>query len=188
MPDVSIDTALEWRGRTVIDRDGEKLGTLNEIYLDEHQRPHWGSIATGLFGTRETLAPLTEAQPTGDRLQLPYAGDHVKDAPNVEPDIQLSADEEQQLYRHYELRASTPREESGDDAMTRSEQEVTFRKQRRPRERIRLKKYVVTDYVKKRVPVQREKVALEREPPEPDRPTHEHHEASTDRGGASTGR
>ena len=40
-------------------------------YLDEHERPHWGSIATGLFGTRETLAPLTEARLTGDDLQLP---------------------------------------------------------------------------------------------------------------------
>ena len=58
--------------------------------------------------------------------------------------------------------------------MTRSEEEVTFRKQQRPRERIRLKKYVVTDYVKKRVPVQREKVKLEREPPETDRPSQEH--------------
>ena len=102
MADIDIDTALEWRGRTVIDRDGEKLGTLKEIYLDEHERPHWGSIATGLFGTRETLAPLTEAQLTGDQLQLPFAGDHVKDAPQVEPYVQLSAEEEQQLYRHYE--------------------------------------------------------------------------------------
>jgi len=168
MADVDIDTALEWRGRTVIDRDGEKVGTLKEIYLDEHERPNWGSIATGLFGTRETLAPLNQAQPAGDELQLPFAGDHIKDAPSVEPDVQLSADEEQQLYRHYQLGDSTERTEP-DDAMTRSEEEVTFRKQQRPRERIRLKKYVVTDYVKKRVPVQREKVTLEREPPEADR-------------------
>ena len=163
-----IDTALEWRGRTVIDRDGEKLGTLKEIYLDEHERPHWGSIATGLFGTRETLAPLTEAQLTGDQLQLPFAGDHVKDAPQVEPYVQLSAEEEQQLYRHYELRDLTEPSES-DDAMIRSEEEITLRKQQRPRERIRLKKYVVTDYVKKTVPVQREKVRLEHEPAEADR-------------------
>ena len=165
MAGVDIDTALEWRGRTVIDRDGEKLGTLKEIYLDEHERPHWGSIATGLFGTRETLAPLTDARVTGDDLQLPYAGDQVKDAPSVEPDVQLSADEEEQLYRHYELRNSAQRAEP-DDAVTRSEEEVSFRKQQRPRERIRLKKYVVTDYVKKRVPVKREKVTLERESPE----------------------
>ena len=170
MAEVDIDTALEWRGRIVIDRDGEKVGTLKEIYLDEDERPHWGSIATGLFGTRETLAPLNQARPAGDDLQLPFAGDQIKDAPSVEPDVQLSADEEQQLYRHYELPEATERA-APEDAMTRSEEEVTFRKQQRPRERIRLKKYVVTDYVKKRVPVQREKVKLEHEPPEADRPT-----------------
>jgi Domain of unknown function (DUF2382)/PRC-barrel domain len=168
MADVDIDTALEWRGRTVIDRDGEKLGTLKEIYLDEHERPNWGSIATGLFGTRETLAPLKNAQLAGDELQLPFTGDQVKDAPSVEPEVQLSTDEEQQLYRHYEPPGAAQRAEP-DDAMTRSEEEVTLRKQQRPRERVRLKKYVVTDYVKKTVPVQREKVRLEHEPPEADR-------------------
>lgn len=172
MADLGIDTALDWRGRTVIDRDGEKVGTLKEIYLDEHERPHWGSIATGRFGTRETLAPLNQAQPAGDELQLPFSGDQIKDAPSVEPDVQLSADEEQRLFRHYKLPEATERA-APEDAMTRSEEEVTFRKQQRPRERIRLKKYVVTDYVKKRVPVQREKVKLEREPPETDRPSQE---------------
>ena len=78
MADLGIDTALDWRGRTVIDRDGEKVGTLKEIYLDEHERPHWGSIATGRFGTRETLAPLNQAQPAGDELQLPFSGDQIK--------------------------------------------------------------------------------------------------------------
>ena len=53
--------------------------------------------------------------------------------------------------------------------MIRSEEEITLHKQQRPRERIRLKKYVVTDYVKKTVPVQREKVRLEHEPAEADR-------------------
>ena len=86
----------------------------------------------------------------------------------MEPYVQLSADEEQQLYRHYELLDPIEPSES-DGAMTRSEEEVTLHKQRRPRERIRLKKYVVTDYVKKTVPVQREKVRLEHEPAEADR-------------------
>ena len=57
--------------------------------------------------------------------------------------------------------------------MTRSEEEVILRKQQRPRERIRLKKYVVTDYV------------LEREPPEA---THDHPTERTDRGESSSGR
>jgi stress response protein YsnF len=51
-----------------------------------------------------------------------------------------------------------------DDAMTRSEEEVRIGKRVRERGRVRLKKYVVTDYVEKKVPVQREEVKVEYEP------------------------
>jgi stress response protein YsnF len=203
-----IETALDWRGRTVVDRHGEKVGTLREIYLDETERPSWGSIHTGLFGLRQTLAPLREARLDGDQLRVPYERDHVKDAPNVDPDVQLTPEEEQRLYRHYDLataageeqtertdqpgaisagratetgaaaRPSSPdQSESGaapqapDDAMTRSEEEVRIGKRTRERGRARLKKYVVTDYVETKVPVKREEVRLEHEPPdEADRP------------------
>jgi stress response protein YsnF len=205
VPGLDIATALDWRGRTVVDRDGERIGTLKEIYLDEGERPGWGSIHTGLFGLRETLVPLSEAQVDGDQLRVPYEGEHVKDAPNVDPDVQLTADEEELLYRHYGYgtdvsgeqpepehrtgavaagggeaqaqaeRTSPATDDAGaqpteprstDDAMTRSEEEVRFGKRTRERERVRLKKYVVTDYVEKKVPVKREEVRLEREPPE----------------------
>jgi stress response protein YsnF len=203
MGEVDIDTALDWRGRTVVDRAGEKIGTLKDIYLDEEERPHWGSVHTGLFGIRETLVPLTEARAEDDVLRLPFDRDRVQDAPNLDPDVQLSADEEEQLYRHYGL-GSAPvddrsetgavaagtgdddaraqggpddaeAEEGPDDAMTRSEEVVRFGTRRRERERVRLKKYVVTDHVEKKVPVKREEVRLEQEPadtaddPYPDR-------------------
>jgi hypothetical protein len=117
--------------------------------------------------------PLTEAGRKEEDLQLPFDADHIKAAPNVDSDVQLTSDEEHQLYRHYDTghppenvpddtgEAAAAPAGARDDAMTRSEEEVTFQKRRRPRERVRLKKYVVTDYVKKTVPVQREKVRLE---------------------------
>jgi hypothetical protein len=54
------------------------------------------------------------------------------------------------------------------DGMTRSEEVVTFGKRKRERGRVRLKKYVVTDYVETKVPVKREKVRLEFEPADED--------------------
>jgi hypothetical protein len=177
MREVDINTALEWRGRTVVDRAGEPIGTLKEIYLDESERPHWGSVHTGLFGTRETLVPLDQAEAERDVLRLPFERNHVKAAPNLDPEVQLNADEEEQLYRHYGLTSSEPgdasdvgavasgavpdADEGPDNAMTRSEEVVRFRTRRRERGRARLKKYVVTDYVEKKVPVRREEVRLE---------------------------
>jgi hypothetical protein len=173
MAPIDIDSALAWRGRTVLDRDGEPIGKLKEIYLDEEDRPSWGSVHTGLFGLRETLVPLAAVQAEDDdRLRVPFARDHVKDAPNVDPDVQLDPEEERVLYRHYDL-DDRPTDEGepaaeADDAMTRSEEEVRFGTRRRARERVRLKKYVVTDYVEKKVPVRREEIRVEHEPADGD--------------------
>jgi len=163
MGPVHIDTALEWRGRTVVDRNGEKIGTLREIYLDEDDRPSWASVHTGLFGLRETFVPLRDVEPLEDSLRVPYPREQVEQAPSVDPDVQLSGEDEDRLYRHYG--AAEPEAPAGDDdAMTRSEEEVVVGKRKRVRGKAKLKKYVVTDYVEKRVPVQREEVRVEYEP------------------------
>jgi uncharacterized protein (TIGR02271 family) len=51
-----------------------------------------------------------------------------------------------------------------DDAMTRSEEELSVGTRQREAGRARLRKYVVTEMVTKTVPVQREEVRVEREP------------------------
>ena len=106
MPDVDIDTALDWRGRTVVDRDGKKIGTFDELFLDEDDRPAWAAVTTGLFGRRQTFVPLSQAERVGDDLQVPYDEQAVKDAPNIDPSEQLSADEEAVLYEHYGMRSA----------------------------------------------------------------------------------
>jgi hypothetical protein len=106
MPDVDIDTALDWRGRTVVDRNGKKIGTFDELFLDEDDRPAWAGVTTGLFGRRQTFVPLSQAERVGDDLQVPYEEQAVKDAPNIDPAEQLSADEEAVLYEHYGMRSS----------------------------------------------------------------------------------
>jgi Domain of unknown function (DUF2382) len=50
--------------------------------------------------------------------------------------------------------------------MTRSEEEIQVGARTRERGRARLKKYIVTDYVEKKIPVRREKVRVEYEPAE----------------------
>jgi len=101
---LDIETALDWRGRKVVDRDGDKIGTFDELYLDESDRPAWAAVTTGLFGMRQTFVPLSEARADGDVLQVPFGKEMVKDAPNVDPDTQLDPEEEALLYRHYGLR------------------------------------------------------------------------------------
>jgi PRC-barrel domain/Domain of unknown function (DUF2382) len=110
----SIETVRGWRGRVMVDRDSNKIGEVVDIYLDnETDRPEWAVVRTGLFGLRSTFVPLAEAREVGDELQVPHQRSQVKQAPNIEPDGQLSAAEEAELYRHYGLDYDTVTLDSG---------------------------------------------------------------------------
>jgi hypothetical protein len=161
-----IDTALEWQGRVVLDRSGERIGMLDEFFLDsETDLPAWGAVTSGLFGRRRSFVPLSEAEPAGEaELRVPFDKDHVLAAPQADPDVELSPEEEEALHRHYGLADTTGEEAERGGGVVRSEEEVDVHPEARPRERVRLKKYVVTEHVTKTVPVRREKLAVEREP------------------------
>jgi PRC-barrel domain/Domain of unknown function (DUF2382) len=110
----SIETVRGWRGRVMVDRDSNKIGEVVDIYLDnETDRPEWAVVRTGLFGLRSSFVPLAEAREVGDELQVPHQRSQVKQAPNIEPDGQLSAAEEAELYRHYGLDYDTVTLDSG---------------------------------------------------------------------------
>jgi uncharacterized protein (TIGR02271 family) len=185
MPDV--DTVRSWQGATMVDRDGDKVGPIQAIYVDDQTgEPEWALVDTGLFGTRSTFVPIARASGSGDQVQVPYEKQRIKDAPNMDPDGHLSEQEEQELWRHYGLDygdgdrsgyadttgtvdtvGTVGRDTSGpttDDAMTRSEEELAVGTAQRERGRVRLRKYVTTEHEQVTVPVQREELRVEREP------------------------
>jgi uncharacterized protein (TIGR02271 family) len=167
----TTDEVLTWRGRELHGSDGEKLGTIEEIYLDDKTRePEWALVTTGMFGTKQSFVPLRDASPSGEVVSVPFDKSTVKDSPKVDPDGQLSQPEEAELYRHYGMDYSeteSGRDVSGpttDNAMTRSEEELRVGTADRESGRVRLRKYVVEDEVTQTVPVRREEVRVEREP------------------------
>jgi sporulation protein YlmC with PRC-barrel domain len=98
---------MDWHGFEVIDRDGDKVGKLDEIYLDgETGGPDWAIVNTGLFGRRSSFVPLREAIRDGDMIRVPYPRDQIKDAPSIDPDDEVSPDEEHEIYEHYGLEYS----------------------------------------------------------------------------------
>jgi uncharacterized protein (TIGR02271 family) len=182
-----VTEAYDWRGRDIIDADGDKVGTLEELFRDEDtQEPEWAVVRTGMFGTKLSFVPIQGAEPRGEDVQVLFSKAQIKDAPRIDDsDGQLSQDEEARLYEHYGLNYSEHRSDSGlpagngadggqvghdtsgpttDEAMTRSEEELKVGKAERERGRARLRKYVVTEQVTQTVPVKREEVRLEREP------------------------
>jgi uncharacterized protein (TIGR02271 family) len=111
-PEMSEVTS--WRGRTMVASDGDKIGKIDEIYLDEETgRPEWALVNTGLLGMKSNFVPLTGAEPAGEEVRVEYTKDQVKEAPGVDPDGQLSQEEEAALYSHYGLEYSQRRSGSG---------------------------------------------------------------------------
>lgn len=187
MAQLTRDDAQDVMGKDLVDRDSDKVGSIDDIYLDnETGRPEWALVTGGMFGGKAVFVPLADATSTGSGLKVPYEKSLIKDAPKVEADGELSENEESKLYSHYGLHYSEAASDSGlatggapttgttdvardtsgtntDDAITRSEEELRVGTVRRPSQTVRLKKSIVDETVSKTVPVEKESVHVERE-------------------------
>lgn len=90
-------------GRKAFDRDGSKLGTIDEVYLDDATgEPEWAAVRTGLF-SRDAFVPLAPSELVNDTLRVPYDRALIKEAPDFGVGRHLSPEQELQLYHHYGL-------------------------------------------------------------------------------------
>jgi uncharacterized protein (TIGR02271 family) len=98
----TLEDVKTWRGRTAYDRDGDKIGKIEDVYLDRSSgEPEWLAIKTGLFGSNVSFVPIGDASSQGDDVRVGHEKNVVKDAPNVDADGELSPEEERRLYQHY---------------------------------------------------------------------------------------
>lgn len=94
----------ELDGLTVYDNEGEKVGSVGRVYVDDDTgKPDWVTVKTGMFGMKESFVPLAGARRVGSDLHVSHSKDTVKEAPRVDADAHLSVAEEEELYRHYGL-------------------------------------------------------------------------------------
>lgn len=101
----------------VVDVDGKKIGSIGQVYLDDQTgQPSWVTVKTGWFGLKETFVPLEQAVVADGTITVPYSEDKVKDAPRVDPDKHLDADEEAQLYAYYGIATVLDEDEAAVDA------------------------------------------------------------------------
>jgi uncharacterized protein (TIGR02271 family) len=173
-------------GAPVHGSDGTKLGKVEAVYLDnDSEQPEWVSVKSGLFGAHVSIVPLSRGSWDGNALTVPFDKDAIQAAPHHDPDVALSSQDEEDLYRHYGITGTQPstaserrrdragqsgvqgRDTSGpttDEAMTRSEERLRVGTEQREAGRARLRKHIVTENVSTTVPVAHEEVTLEREP------------------------
>ncbi|GAA2639204.1 PRC-barrel domain-containing protein [Streptomyces axinellae] len=90
-------------GRKAYDREGTKIGTVDEVYLDDSTgEPEWAAVRTGLF-SRDAFVPLEPSSLDEDGLRIPFERALIKGAPDFGVGRHLSPQQELQLYRHYGL-------------------------------------------------------------------------------------
>lgn len=100
------DDIRNWRGHDVVDEEGSKIGTLESVYVDTAtDLPFFATVTVGM-PTRHRLVfvPLTGATVGPGYLKVTYPKSEVKDAPSIDTDGVLPAEDEETVFTHYELR------------------------------------------------------------------------------------
>ena len=174
------------QGRELLDSDGQRLGQIREIFLDETTgQPAWAAVDAPGGDNDLVLAPLAHATRDGDAVRVAVTRERVETSPSTTGLTErFSADHMDRVRAHYadqpvgvdaSRRYDTAVDETRDrnrhetavagelpSSMIRSEEMLSVQHQRVPRERVRLVKRIVTETVTQTIEVRREELHLER--------------------------
>ena len=82
----AFDVARRWKGRVVLDRTGDKLGSVLDVFYDaENDEPGWVLLGEAGTGAGARLVPVAEAIEHGNELRVPFDRAFVEGAPGMEP-------------------------------------------------------------------------------------------------------
>ena len=100
-----VEDIREWRGHSVVDDVKRKIGTLEAVYVDTAtDSPSFATVTIGLPTQRRLIfVPLTGSTVGPDYLKVPWDRKVVKDAPSIDTDGELLAEEEPRVFAHYDL-------------------------------------------------------------------------------------
>lgn len=114
-PPAATWTASEWLGKVLVDRDGERIGKLQDVYVDvESDAPMFGTVKEGFFDRHLTFVPLVGVEVGPDQLRVTAHKDQVKSAPDLDLHGQeMSQADESALYHHFEMNYTAIASDSG---------------------------------------------------------------------------
>jgi hypothetical protein len=108
-------TASDWLGKVLIDRDGKRIGKLQDVYVDvETDEPQFGTVKEGFLDRHITFVPLLGVEVGPDDLRVSVLKAKVRSAPDLDPHGQeMTQADESALYHHFEMNYTPPATESG---------------------------------------------------------------------------
>ncbi len=173
-------TAIEDRfaGYEVYDQSGEKIGKVDDLFVDESDQPEYIGVKMGFLGTRSTLIPwqLATVDESSGRIEVSVDKETAKNGPSFDDDRDITPEFESEVYSYYGLDRTT--EESGayeayqgaetadEDEMRvqRTEEELRAGTREREAGGVQVRKRVRTDREQMEVPTRREEVTVDRVP------------------------
>jgi len=98
--------ALEWRSAVIVDRNGDKIGDVSDVYLDDVSgRPAFVVVRTGILGmTRPRFIPVADGVWSEDErtLEVPWDRAAVRASPELDTDNELTPDLEARIRAYYD--------------------------------------------------------------------------------------
>ena len=105
MADLDLHDLGRYVGAELVDRNGERIGGIEEVYLNEAtERPEWLRVAVGPMGLRSTLVPVDRLEDDNGVLVIRHEKAFVQAAP-VYPEQYgtLPPADEARLFSYYRL-------------------------------------------------------------------------------------
>jgi uncharacterized protein (TIGR02271 family) len=95
----------QYAGYAVYDRQGEKIGNVDDIFLDENDQPEYIGVKMRFLGTKSTLIPVEVVRVDQQRSRIEVSVDKAtaKDGPAFDTDEEITPEDEQRVRRHYGL-------------------------------------------------------------------------------------
>ena len=112
--------ADEYADYTVYDTHYDKIGKVDDLFVDENDRPEYVGVKMGLLGTRSTLIPWEIVRVNEKRrlIEVSESKDRIQDAPTFGNDEEITPEFEERVYNYFGLRR-VPAERSAHGAYYR---------------------------------------------------------------------
>ncbi len=94
-----------YEGFKVVDEGGDKIGKVDDLFIDEHGKPEYLGVKMGLLGTKSTLIPMeiVRIDEESKTMEVPGSKDHIKDAPTFSEDSEIDRGFENSVRQHFGL-------------------------------------------------------------------------------------
>jgi sporulation protein YlmC with PRC-barrel domain len=105
----------KYEGYKVYDNRGERIGKVDDLFVDETDREEYIGVKMGFFGRKSTLIPMEIIRVNeADRaIEVSESKDHVKSAPSFDDEEDITYDYEERIRSHFGLQSQRPSQTRG---------------------------------------------------------------------------